>query len=219
MAASSVADPAPFAAAACDGLIGAGIAASGLRFAAADKGGLTSTGAGATAPVIDGASAGAGAIIGLALAHRRRRASRVDLGAPSGAVGGRGRRRGQVAVATVIAASMAAGAGSGASTRSIVKAAVAGSCCANIGGGAERILGVDTKRSCEARNSAAAPRPNTTSDIDNTTAANRKRSPGSISLVPLRRGEDSVSKRERGDNADTVDSAASTATRIRAIRE
>src|ERR1700722_10984374 len=52
--------------------------------------------------------------------------------------------------------------------------------CANTVSGAARHVGVLANSSWAARSKAAAPSPNTRSDIDNTMAANKKRKPGSM---------------------------------------
>jgi len=97
----------------------------------------------------------------------------------------------------------ALGSATGGSTRSVARTGLAASLgCANTVSGGARRDGTLTNSSCAARSNAAAPSPNTRTDIDNTMAANKKRRPGSMdassaSALVLRR---SLSHWERGDH-------------------
>ncbi len=74
------------------------------------------------------------------------------------------------------------GSSAGGSTRSIASTGLAASLCgcAKMVSGGGRHDGTLANSSCAARSNAAAPSPNTRTDIDNTIAANRKRRPGSM---------------------------------------
>ena len=97
----------------------------------------------------------------------------------------------------------ALGSATGGSTRSVARTGLAASLgCANTVSGGARRDGTLTNSSCAARSNAAAPSPNTRTDIDKTMAANKKRRPGSMdassaSALVLRR---SLSHWERGDH-------------------
>ena len=80
--------------------------------------------------------------------------------------------------ATLSGTSAGLAAGGGVST--LNNASVGVSFCANLVSGVTRHDGLEAKSSCAARSNAAAPSPNTTTDIDSRMAASRKRMPGSI---------------------------------------